>query len=68
MTGLPSDISEVTRLLAGSDYVADRALSTVVFLALKLGASALKFCHSPSEIAGSSMPLRPQRRSGMVPS
>ena len=37
MTGIPLAISDVTRTLAGQDYVADRALSTVVFLALKLG-------------------------------
>ena len=37
MTGLPADISDVTRQLAGNGYIADRALSTVVFLALKLG-------------------------------
>ncbi len=37
MTGIPVDIAGVTRMLAGRDYVADRALSTVVFLALKLG-------------------------------
>lgn len=37
MTGLPVDISDVTRRLGASGYVADRALSTVVFLALKLG-------------------------------
>ncbi|MGE3147161.1 MAG: AAA family ATPase [Pseudorhodoplanes sp.] len=37
MTGIPAAISDVTRTLAGQGYVADRALSTVVFLALKLG-------------------------------
>ncbi len=37
MTGIPAAISDVTRLLAGQGYVADRALSTVVFLALRLG-------------------------------
>ncbi len=37
MTGTPATISDVTRTLAGQDYVADRALSTVVFLALRLG-------------------------------
>ncbi|WP_413874020.1 AAA family ATPase [Albidovulum sp.] len=34
---MPAAISDVTRLLAGQGYVADRALSTVVFLALRLG-------------------------------
>ena len=37
MTHLPEDIDAVGRMLAGQDYVADRALATVVFLALKLG-------------------------------
>jgi MoxR-like ATPase len=37
VTGIPAAISDVTRLLAGQGYVADRALSTVVFLALRLG-------------------------------
>ncbi|WP_413870009.1 AAA family ATPase [Albidovulum sp.] len=37
MTGTPTTIHDVTRTLAGQSYVADRALSTVVFLALKLG-------------------------------
>lgn len=37
MTHLPDDIDAVGRMLAGQDYVADRALATVVFLALKLG-------------------------------
>ena len=37
MTQLPEDIDAVGRMLAGQDYVADRALATVVFLALKLG-------------------------------
>jgi len=37
VTGIPADIAGVTRMLAGQGYVADRALSTVVFLALKLG-------------------------------
>ena len=37
MTGTPLAIPDVTRMLAGQDYVADRALSTVVFLALRLG-------------------------------
>lgn len=37
MTALPSDIDGVETLLAGQDYVASRALATVVFLALKLG-------------------------------
>ncbi|MGI3168117.1 AAA family ATPase [Pseudooceanicola sp. C21-150M6] len=33
----PASIEDVQTLLAGQDYVAGRALSTVVFLALKLG-------------------------------
>jgi MoxR-like ATPase len=37
VTGTPLAIPDVTRMLAGQDYVADRALSTVVFLALRLG-------------------------------
>ncbi len=37
MTHLPEDIDAVGRMLAGQNYVADRALATVVFLALKLG-------------------------------
>jgi len=37
LTGTPTTIHDVTRTLAGQGYVADRALSTVVFLALKLG-------------------------------
>jgi len=34
---LPDSIDDVTALLAGQDYVASRALATVVFLSLKLG-------------------------------
>ncbi|WP_347313564.1 AAA family ATPase [Defluviimonas sp. SAOS-178_SWC] len=37
MPHLPEDIHAVGRLLADENYVADRALATVVFLALKLG-------------------------------
>ncbi|MBC7143557.1 MAG: MoxR family ATPase, partial [Rhodobacteraceae bacterium] len=37
MTHLPEDIDAAGRMLAGQDYVADRALATMVFLALKLG-------------------------------
>ncbi|MGR3466860.1 MAG: AAA family ATPase [Shimia sp.] len=37
MTALPTSIDATTDLLGGQNYVADRALSTVVFLALKLG-------------------------------
>ncbi|MCB2114754.1 MAG: MoxR family ATPase [Rhodobacteraceae bacterium] len=37
MTDLPADIDAVTAMLAAEGYVADRALSTVAFLALKLG-------------------------------
>ncbi|MGR3493145.1 MAG: AAA family ATPase, partial [Shimia sp.] len=33
----PGSIDATTELLTGQNYVADRALSTVVFLALKLG-------------------------------
>lgn len=37
MTALPATIDAVERLLADQGYVPDRALSTVVFLALRLG-------------------------------
>lgn len=37
MTGIPATIPDVTRMLSGQNYVAGRALSTVVFLALRLG-------------------------------
>lgn len=37
MAALPQSIDETLALLQGGDYVADRALSTVIFLALKLG-------------------------------
>ncbi|PTB85557.1 ATPase, partial [Pseudidiomarina aestuarii] len=34
---LPSNIDETVELLARGDYVADRSLATVIFLALKMG-------------------------------
>src|SRR5947209_14962889 len=34
---IPGSIDETLDLLAGADYVADRALATVLFLALRLG-------------------------------
>src|SRR5438270_12471141 len=34
---VPGSIDETLDLLAGADYVADRALATVLFLALRLG-------------------------------
>ena len=37
MKNLPTSIDETVELLAGGDYVADRAMATAVFLALKLG-------------------------------
>ncbi|MBK6468617.1 MAG: MoxR family ATPase [Rhodobacter sp.] len=37
MTALPDTIDAVETLLAGQDYLASRALATVVFLSLKLG-------------------------------
>ena len=37
MTALPQSIDETLALLQKGDYVADRALATVIFLALKLG-------------------------------
>jgi MoxR-like ATPase len=37
MTALPNSIDDTIALLSRSAYVADRALSTVVFLALKMG-------------------------------
>ena len=37
MAALPTSIDETLTLLKGSGYVADRALATVLFLALKLG-------------------------------
>jgi MoxR-like ATPase len=37
MTASPNSIEETIALLSGGAYVADRALSTVVFLALKMG-------------------------------
>lgn len=36
MAGLPSSIAQTQSLLAAGDYVADRALATVIFLALKM--------------------------------
>ena len=39
MAALPTSIDETLTLLKGSGYVADRALATVLFLALKLGRS-----------------------------
>ena len=37
MTALPARVEDVETLLAGQNYVADRALAIVVFLALRLG-------------------------------
>ena len=37
MSPLPTSIDAMERLLASGDYVADRSLSTVLFLALKMG-------------------------------
>ena len=37
MTALPASIEETLDLLSGQDYVADRALATVLFLALRMG-------------------------------
>ncbi len=37
MTSLPKSVDETLNLLTGESYVADRALATVAFLALKLG-------------------------------
>jgi MoxR-like ATPase len=34
---VPSSIDETLKLLAGADYLADRSLATVLFLALKMG-------------------------------
>src|SRR4030081_2045313 len=34
---LPASIGETLALLAGADYLADRSLATVLFLALKMG-------------------------------
>src|SRR3954463_5489091 len=34
---VPSSIDDTLKLLAGADYLADRSLSTVLFLALKMG-------------------------------
>ncbi len=35
--GLPTSIDETQKLLAGADYLADRSLATVLFLALRMG-------------------------------
>lgn len=37
MSKLPSTIEDTVALLAGADYVADRSLATVLFLALRMG-------------------------------
>ena len=37
MTALPNSIDETLALLTKGDYVADRALATVVFLSMKMG-------------------------------
>ncbi len=37
MTALPATVEDVEKLLSGENYVADRSLAIVVFLALKLG-------------------------------
>lgn len=37
VSGLPADVSAAETLLAGGDYVANRELATVVFLALQMG-------------------------------
>ncbi|WP_062116934.1 AAA family ATPase [Aureimonas sp. AU40] len=37
MTQVPASIEETVALLAGADYVADRSLATVLFLALRMG-------------------------------
>ena len=37
MTALPASVDDVEKLLSSQNYVADRALAIVVFLALKLG-------------------------------
>jgi MoxR-like ATPase len=37
MTALPASIDETVKLLASADYVADRSLATVAFLALAMG-------------------------------
>src|SRR5215467_7437449 len=34
---LPNSIDETLQLLAGADYLADRSLATVLFLALRMG-------------------------------
>jgi len=36
-TPLPASIDATLDLLAGADYLADRSLATVLFLALKMG-------------------------------
>ncbi|HHK73653.1 MAG TPA: MoxR family ATPase, partial [Rhizobiales bacterium] len=35
--GLPNSIDETLKLLSDADYIADRAIATVVFLSLKMG-------------------------------
>src|SRR5579885_3118675 len=37
MTALPNSIDATVALLAKADYIADRSLSTVLYLALKMG-------------------------------
>ena len=37
MPNLPSSIDETVELLSGADYIADRPLATVVYLAIKMG-------------------------------
>ena len=36
-TGIPASIDATLDLLASADYLADRSLATVLFLALKMG-------------------------------
>src|SRR6185369_6941099 len=37
MSKIPSSIDDTLKLLAGADYLADRSLATVLFLALRMG-------------------------------
>src|SRR5437868_10169376 len=37
MVKIPSSIDDTLKLLAGADYLADRSLATVLFLALRMG-------------------------------
>ena len=37
MTALPNSIDATLALLAKADYIADRSLATVLYLALKMG-------------------------------